>query len=64
MKTIFSPKEQPAPVQPAPAPRKIYGLEDLFNELGTLKWAGSDKSWDNAINAVRDEIKKMVVANR
>jgi hypothetical protein len=63
MKTIFS-KEQQVVTQPAPPPRKIYGLEDLFNELGTMKWSGNDKSWDNAINAVREEIKKMVVANR
>jgi len=33
-------------------------LEDLYNDLGTLKWLGSDDGWDRAIEAVRAEIKK------
>jgi hypothetical protein len=31
-------------------------LEDLYNELGTMKWAGADDGWDLAINAVRKKI--------
>lgn len=36
-------------------------LEELHDELGTLKWVGSDEGWDLAVEAVRkllrDEIK-------
>lgn len=36
-------------------------LEDLYNELGSLKWIGKDtsegRSWDSAIDAVREEIR-------
>ena len=37
---------------------KTTPLEELYNELGTLKWIGSDNGWDKAIEAVRTEIKK------
>ena len=35
-------------------------LVDLYNDLGTLKWIGSDEGWDLAIQAVQKEIKKRI----
>jgi len=34
-----------------------YTLEDLYDELGKLKWLGADDGWDKAIEAVREHIK-------
>jgi len=31
-------------------------LKDLHDELGKIKWSGSDESWDAAIAAVRKEL--------
>ena len=31
-------------------------LKDLYDELGKIKWSGSDESWDAAIAAVRKEL--------
>lgn len=33
-------------------------LEDLYNDLGTLKWRGEDKGWNEAIEAVRKHIRE------
>lgn len=35
-------------------------LEDLYNELGTMRWVGSDEGWDLAIEAVRKRIREEV----
>jgi len=32
-------------------------LENLYKELGTLKWMGSDEGWTLAIEAVRKHIR-------
>lgn len=29
---------------------------EVYNDLGTIKWAGADESWDIAIEAVRKDI--------
>ena len=32
-------------------------LENLYKELGTLKWIGADEGWELAIDAVRKHIR-------
>jgi len=36
-------------------------LTDLYNELGTLKWASSDAGWNEAIEAIRIHIKGKII---
>lgn len=35
---------------------KINSLLEIYNDLGTMKWAGADESWDTAIEAVRKDL--------
>lgn len=35
---------------------KIDSLLEVYNDLGTMKWAGADDSWDTAIEAVRKDL--------
>jgi hypothetical protein len=35
---------------------KMDTLLEIYNNLGTLKWAGADESWDTAIETVRDDL--------
>jgi hypothetical protein len=36
-------------------------LEELYDDLGKLKWLGADEGWDLAIEAVRTKIREEVV---
>lgn len=38
------------------ANERMQELKRLFDELGTLKWAGADDGWDKAVAAVRKHI--------
>ena len=35
---------------------KIDSLLEIYNDLNTIKWAGADETWDNAIEAVRKDM--------
>jgi hypothetical protein len=34
-------------------------LEELYRDLGTLKWMGSDEGWQLAIDAVREAVRAL-----
>lgn len=35
---------------------KIDSLLKVYNDLGVMKWIGADETWDNAIEAVRNDL--------
>lgn len=35
---------------------KIDSLLEVYNDLATMKWIGADETWDNAIEAVRNDL--------
>lgn len=37
-------------------------MKELYEDLGTLKWLGEDEGWDLAIEAVRREILRRLLA--
>lgn len=40
-------------------------FQGLYDELGKFKWQiGADKGWTLAVNAIREEIHKLIVANQ
>jgi ribosomal protein S14 len=43
-----------------PALKPAYTLEDLYDELGTLKWTGTSDGWEVAIIAVRKHILELI----
>lgn len=34
-----------------------FAIEDIDNELGKLKWVGEDDGWNNAVEAIRKELR-------
>lgn len=71
MNSIFS-RAKPAP-KPAPpaaeqpvqvAKVKLYTLEDLYNEVGTIQWHTNDRGWESAVDAFRKRIREMITENR
>ena len=43
-----------------PAIKPAHTLEELYNELGTLKWTGTSDGWEVAIMAVRKHILELI----
>lgn len=50
----------PITIAKEPETKDDKSLEELYDELGKLKWLGSDRGWDLAIEAVRARIKEML----
>ena len=44
-----------------PRPKAPTDLTKLYDELGTIKWIGVDKGWEEAIEAVRQHIKGKLI---
>jgi len=58
---------KPASSVPAPAPVPVNNtklLEDLFNELGSMKWISKEPGFEKAVSAVRKRIVELVDQNK